>query len=687
MASKDKKKAGKKSDVDDGEEPLQAVLLADSFRKRMAPITYTNPKILLPIANVPIIEYTLELLVSAGVKELFIVCCSHADKIQQYVSESESCKQFAVSIIVAPQAKSMGAALREVDSRGKIRGDFILVNGDVVSNIKVEPALIAHKKRREEEKNKDAILTMVFKTCNPRQRVSFFEEEDIALAINPDTKQLVHYQGMNRRGLQIDVHRFEASPHVQARYDLEYAHVSICSPEVLCLFTDEFDWQDLHNDFVPGVMYSEILSYQIYTHTASEGYSGRVVSLHSYGAVTRDIIHRWSYPLVPDVNLFCDTSYEYFHPGVYKEAGVALAQSCSLGEDTVIGSKTSVGERAVIKDSVIGRGCSIGAGTVIEGCFIYPNVTIGPDCTITGSIICEDVNVGSGVKVETNCVLGGGVVISADMTISEGQRVTLAGRPKDDGHDDDDDFGDDDVDNEAKEEEMETDVKVVGPDGKGRLWSPDEDELEAKIAMLVMATNKEISSDEEVNDEEDGDKDDEDGPAMLPFEEEIQDIVRRGVEEGVNPDNIAMEVNGRKFAHDKGFGDCFAQILRTIMYTMPETTSRKEAFASAKKLTTQWKGLLQKFGRSDTDQLLGIEALESFVMDEKWTMHKLMMPILKALYDEDIVGDNAILDWAAEAGKRDAVGKALVAECKQLIEYLEEDDEDDDDDDDDDDEE
>eukprot|EP00961_Rhodomonas_salina_P267154 3610001-Rhodomonas_salina.1 len=64
------------------------------------------------------------------------------------------------------------------------------------------------------------------------------------------------------------------------------------------------------------------------------------------------------------------------------------------------------------------------------------------------------------------------------MTISEGQRVTLAGRPKDDGHDDDDDFGDDDVDNEAKEEEMETDVKVVGPDGKGRLWSPDEDELE-----------------------------------------------------------------------------------------------------------------------------------------------------------------------------------------------------------------
>ncbi len=170
-----KKKTGKK-DIDDGEEALQAVLLADSFRKRMTPITYTTPKSLLPLVNVPILEYTLELLVSAGVKELFIVCCCHAEKIQEYVENSASCKQFQVSIIVAPACKSVGAAMREVDSRGKIRGDFILVNGDVVSNMKLEPALLAHKKRREEEKNKDAILTMVFKTVHPSHKTSLFPE-------------------------------------------------------------------------------------------------------------------------------------------------------------------------------------------------------------------------------------------------------------------------------------------------------------------------------------------------------------------------------------------------------------------------------------------------------------------------------------------------------------------------------
>ena len=42
--------------------------------------------------------------------------------------------------------------------------------------MKLEPALLAHKKRREEEKNKDAILTMVFKTVHPSHKTSLFPE-------------------------------------------------------------------------------------------------------------------------------------------------------------------------------------------------------------------------------------------------------------------------------------------------------------------------------------------------------------------------------------------------------------------------------------------------------------------------------------------------------------------------------
>ena len=49
-----------------------AVLLGDTFRRRFAPITYEKPKVLLPLVNVPLIEYTLEWLAGGGVEEVFI---------------------------------------------------------------------------------------------------------------------------------------------------------------------------------------------------------------------------------------------------------------------------------------------------------------------------------------------------------------------------------------------------------------------------------------------------------------------------------------------------------------------------------------------------------------------------------------------------------------------------------------
>jgi translation initiation factor eIF-2B subunit epsilon len=49
---------------------LQALLLADSFTQRFRPITVERPKALLPLANIPMIEYTLEWLSTNRVQEV-----------------------------------------------------------------------------------------------------------------------------------------------------------------------------------------------------------------------------------------------------------------------------------------------------------------------------------------------------------------------------------------------------------------------------------------------------------------------------------------------------------------------------------------------------------------------------------------------------------------------------------------
>mmetsp|Transcript_6310 Transcript_6310/g.15911 ORF Transcript_6310/g.15911 Transcript_6310/m.15911 type:complete len:478 (+) Transcript_6310:45-1478(+) len=434
------KKGGKK-DLDDGEEVLQAVLIADSFQKHMSPITYSTPKCLLPLVNVPMIEYTLEMLTSAGVKELFIVCCSHGKQIDEYISKSQERRpyHFVVHIVEAPACKSMGAAMREVDARGKIRGDFILVHGDVVSTVKLEPVLAAHKERREKHKNKDAILTMVLRASQPTHRNPVFEEEDVAIAVNPESGQLLHYQSMRKSTFTLDTARFEAHPNIQVRYDVEYIDVCVCSPEVLCLFTDEFDWLDFSKDFLPGVLTSEILSYQIYTHV-SAGYAGKVNCLSSYSAVSRDIVHRWAFPLVPEVNLLADTTFKYHNPNIYKETNVTLAQSCTVGEDSVFGSGTSVGDGSTITQSIIGRNVSVGANSTILRSFILDGVTVGDNVRIVDSLVCADVMLGNGVVLSEGCVIAAGARIMKDVKLGERVRIAVAPPPNNEDEDDDEFF-------------------------------------------------------------------------------------------------------------------------------------------------------------------------------------------------------------------------------------------------------
>ena len=66
---------------------------------------------------------------------------------------------FAAQVIVSTACKTAGEALREIDIKDIIKSDFVLVSGDVVSNMDLGAALEAHKARRDRDKN--ALMTMV----------------------------------------------------------------------------------------------------------------------------------------------------------------------------------------------------------------------------------------------------------------------------------------------------------------------------------------------------------------------------------------------------------------------------------------------------------------------------------------------------------------------------------------------
>ncbi len=50
-----------------------------------------------------------------------------------------------VTTVVSEDCLSVGDALRDIDAKSLIQSDFVLVNGDIISNVRLKPIIDAHK--------------------------------------------------------------------------------------------------------------------------------------------------------------------------------------------------------------------------------------------------------------------------------------------------------------------------------------------------------------------------------------------------------------------------------------------------------------------------------------------------------------------------------------------------------------
>jgi len=145
---------------------------------------------------------------------------------------------------------------------------------------------------------------------------------------------------------------------IQGRYDLLDCGIGIYSPDVLALFEDNFDWNDLRQDFFQGVISNfEVLGSKIFAQVITDEYAVRVRNLRTYHAVSKDVMRRWTYPMAPDRNFVGNTTYLHFRQFVYKEKNVTLSRDCTIGNETVAGEGTSIGAWTSVAGSVIGRRC------------------------------------------------------------------------------------------------------------------------------------------------------------------------------------------------------------------------------------------------------------------------------------------------------------------------------------------
>ena len=111
---------------------MKAIILAGGRGKRLKPVTDYVPKPLVPIKNIPIIEWQIRYLKKFGIKEVIICTGYKADMIESFLSMKKLGMKIKFSIEKTPLGT--GGAIKKA---GKLINDksFFVINGDTITNI------------------------------------------------------------------------------------------------------------------------------------------------------------------------------------------------------------------------------------------------------------------------------------------------------------------------------------------------------------------------------------------------------------------------------------------------------------------------------------------------------------------------------------------------------------------------
>ncbi len=130
---------------------MKAVILCAGYGTRLKPLTNTVPKPMVKVMGIPIVEYTIGLLINSGIKDIYIN--------RHHLPEAfdNLCIPEGVNIEFSYEPEILGTSGGILSFENQLKNDdFLVVNGDVLFNLDIDELIATHKKSKK-------IATMVLK--------------------------------------------------------------------------------------------------------------------------------------------------------------------------------------------------------------------------------------------------------------------------------------------------------------------------------------------------------------------------------------------------------------------------------------------------------------------------------------------------------------------------------------------
>jgi len=390
---------------------LKAVILAAGEGNRMRPLTSNRPKVMLPIANKPILEHLLIEAGEAGVKEFIFIVGYCDEQVRSYFGQGE---KWGVEIAYSEQRKQLGTADAIRMVAGMLDGGFLVINGDVVVSREDIGRLM---------KNGQNTMSVI-EVTDPRGLGMVELSEDRVVGIYEKKQKpptLMANAGLYLFTQEIfeAISRTEKSP--RGEYEItDSLQLLMDTPEGLHYQLIN-SWLDISYpwDLLPA---NESMLAGLEAQNLGE-VEDNVVLKGAVAIGKNTVIRSGAYIVGPVViGEDCEVG-----PNCYIRPSTAIGDGCHIGaavevKNSIIMKGTKIPHHNYVGDSVIGEGCNLGAGTKIANLRLdkadIQVAGIDTGRRKLGAIIGDRVETGINASINVGSMIGNNAFIGPGVVVN-----------------------------------------------------------------------------------------------------------------------------------------------------------------------------------------------------------------------------------------------------------------------------
>ncbi|MBU3968574.1 MAG: NTP transferase domain-containing protein [Euryarchaeota archaeon] len=344
---------------------MKAIILAAGEGLRCRPLTLTRSKVMLPVANKPLLEHIINALAENGIKEVILVVGYQKERIMDYFGNGF---EFGVKIDYIFQEAQLGTAHAVKLAMEYVDGDFLVLNGDNLVDRNTIADLLAGKKG-------SVTLLAVEREQTIGYGVVISEVGRVTKILEKPKEVVSHFVNAGIYIFTMEI--FEEIERTPLSTAGEYAITDTIQQMIV---------------------------------------KGKMVSMVESKSLWMDAVHSWDFLKANAV--FLENCKNKISGTV--EKGATIKGDVSMGENSIIR-----GGCYIVGPVVIGKNCDIGPNTVIlPSTAIGDNVSIDSSVEIQNSILMNDVRVGSGSFI-SNSIIGANNTIAPHFSTEVGRELMI----------------------------------------------------------------------------------------------------------------------------------------------------------------------------------------------------------------------------------------------------------------------